>query len=301
MKKCRTIIKFIVFCTLISLIFLPTYILADVGNINRYDGSDGFGSFFDFNSFSGNDNLSYYDPSYISYSGQSYDLIFTVIFIFIIVVISILYKMYKTKKMGEFPNPDNVPNFYDETKYIGQLIRKNDVNFSDEKFISWVKTVFIKLQQAWTDRNWHIIRPFESNELFEQHSIQLQEYIDNGKINVIENISVEYAQIINYRIDGDMEIIVIELQAVMNDYVIDEITKKILDGDKTRDWHMKYKMVFARKNGVKTQTLTSNKSTTNCPNCGAPTQITSSGQCEYCCSIITTGEHDWVLTKLEKL
>ena len=40
-------------------------------------------------------------------------------------------------------------------------------------------------------------------------------------------------------------------------------------------------------------------STTNCPNCGAPTQITSAGQCEYCGSVITTGEHDWVLSGLE--
>ena len=39
--------------------------------------------------------------------------------------------------------------------------------------------------------------------------------------------------------------------------------------------------------------------TISCPNCGAPTKITSSGKCEYCGSIITTGEHGWVLDKLE--
>ena len=36
----------------------------------------------------------------------------------------------------------------------------------------------------------------------------------------------------------------------------------------------------------------------NCPNCGAPTEITSSGKCEYCKSIITTGDHDWVLSDI---
>ena len=39
----------------------------------------------------------------------------------------------------------------------------------------------------------------------------------------------------------------------------------------------------------------------NCPNCGAPTQITSSGKCEYCGSIITTGEHSWALSNLERI
>ena len=54
-----------------------------------------------------------------------------------------------------------------------------------------------------------------------------------------------------------------------------------------------------RKAGVKTKEGTADTNTTNCPNCGAPTKITSSGKCEYCGSIITTGEHDWVLSGLE--
>ena len=62
---------------------------------------------------------------------------------------------------------------------------------------------------------------------------------------------------------------------------------------------MKYIMTFIRTAGVKTSVGTSNKSTTNCPNCGAPTQITSAGQCEYCDSVITTGEHDWVLSDIK--
>ena len=42
-------------------------------------------------------------------------------------------------------------------------------------------------------------------------------------------------------------------------------------------------------------------STKFCPYCGAPTEITSSGKCEYCGSVITTGEHSWALSNLEKI
>ncbi|HHZ05450.1 MAG TPA: hypothetical protein GX401_01475 [Clostridiales bacterium] len=38
-----------------------------------------------------------------------------------------------------------------------------------------------------------------------------------------------------------------------------------------------------------------------CPHCGAPLQITSSGKCEYCGSIVTTGEFDWVLSDLDSV
>ena len=37
----------------------------------------------------------------------------------------------------------------------------------------------------------------------------------------------------------------------------------------------------------------------NCPNCGAPLNMTSAGKCEYCGSIVSTGVHDWVLSDLE--
>ena len=163
------------------------------------------------------------------------------------------------------------------------------------------REVFIKIQQAWSERNWKIIRPFETEELFSQHSAQLEEYIKNGRINKIEKINVKYCKLRNFEVDGDKEVLTIELCAIMRDYVIDEKTNKVLESDPNRDWRMKYIMTFNRKHGVKTNAGVSNKSTTNCPNCGAPTEITSAGQCEYCGSVITTGEHDWVLSDIRSI
>ena len=85
----------------------------------------------------------------------------------------------------------------------------------------------------------------------------------------------------------------------MRDYIIDEKTKQVLEGNKDQDVYMTYRLTFMRKAGVKTKEGTSQISTTNCPNCGAPVQITTSGQCEFCGSVITTGEHDWVLSSLQ--
>ena len=74
----------------------------------------------------------------------------------------------------------------------------------------------------------------------------------------------------------------------------------------TADYNYHYKLYLIsvshttkeRTKGTKTQVEDEIK-TTNCPNCGAPTKITSAGRCEYCDSIILTGEHGWVLANLE--
>ncbi len=181
---------------------------------------------------------------------------------------------------------------------VAQNIQTNDPNFSEDAFIGWAREVFMKIQQAWNDRDWKVIRPFETQELFNQHNQQLEEYIKNNKINKIEKISIRYCGLKSYRVDGDKEVLVVELHATMRDYVVDAKTNEVLESDPNRNWFMKYDMTFNRKKGVLTEAGRSNKSTTNCPNCGAPTEITSSGQCEYCKSIITTGEHDWVLSNI---
>ena len=302
----KTILKIIGICFLFVLVFalvlsLSPTVFADAGNSNRYDTSSSSSS---------------------SSDGDSYLLNWIIYFLFemfgplpgIILCIILLIVFGYLKKTGKLKNIQNSINstitsnysesfnqIVDNTISVSEQIRQIDPEFSSDNFLAWTREVFFKIQQAWTDRNWKVIRPFESNELFNIHNSQLNEYIKKHRINVVEKINISNATLREFRQDGDKEVLVVELHAVMRDYVIDEKTKKVLESNPNKDWYMKYLMTFNRKKGVLTKAGTSNKSTTNCPNCGAPTEITSSGQCEYCDSVITTGEHDWVLSDIHSI
>ena len=141
--------------------------------------------------------------------------------------------------------------------------------------------------------------PFEKEELFNQHKTQIDGYIKNGRINVIERININNAHFFEYKRDNQYEYLTVYIKARMVDYIKDENTNQVLKGDPNRDCFPRYLFTFMRKKGVVTDAAVSNKSTTNCPNCGAPTQITSSGMCEYCGSVITTGDYDWVLSDIQ--
>ena len=156
------------------------------------------------------------------------------------------------------------------------------------------------MQTAWTARDIETIRTFESKDLFEQHSTQLNEYIKNNKINVVERVSVSYAAITDYKVDGSKETITVRLNAKMKDYIIDANTKALLEGNKDTYWNMSYNLKFTRTLGRKTQNGTEVK-TTSCPSCGAPTEVTSSGKCKYCGNVIVTDDHDFVLSSLESI
>lgn len=277
----------------------------DVGNYNDYGGGGGGG--YSGGGYSGGGHSS-------SGSGDFGWLILflfrnppaLIVVIVVVIIFAILISKSK-KKGGTFTPTAPSPGGYsptggmpgDFTPAITAAICQIDPNFSADTFITWSKDVFITLQQAWTARDWTTIRPLEKEELFEQHNRQLQEYIRNKKINIIERINVGQTHLHKYERDAQYEYLTVYMATRMVDYIIDENTRQILKGDPNKDCYMNYLLTFMRKTGVKSREGTDKSVAKNCPNCGAPLQVTSSGKCDYCGSIITTGDFDWVLAKMD--
>lgn len=283
--------KIIVFAIIIlaCLILLSNISFADVGSFESY--SSGRSSSHSGSSYSG------------SSGGGSFFLFTSPTGIIIFIIIAVIYEIYRRSNGGNqstfTPNPNASTSRKTEDQIVSE-IQAHDELFNKEEIIAWSKDLFVRLQQAWSKRDWSEIRVFETNTLFEQHKNQLQGYIDNGTINVMDRICVNYANLYDYRVSGDKEILVIKLNSRMQDYIINAETKKVIQGDPKIERTNSYLLTFERKLGVKTKPGTTKVNTTNCPNCGAPTLITSAGRCDYCGSVITTGEYNWCLSNLER-
>ena len=297
MKIIKRIILLIILILIIS-----TNTFADVGSFEDYDSGS------DWDSDWGSSWDSDYDSDWGSSSSGSYmpiyfggDIGFYLLIVFIAIVIAIIKSKSKSKNNLSTINLSNIKqtNVY-EDKLVENKIKQVDPEFNSEEFQSFAKEVFIKLQNAWTDRDWEKIRPFESEELFEQHKAQLEGYIRNNQINVMERICVNWVHFLTFEQYAGNDILKIDLNSRMGDYIIDANTKKVLKGDKTKEYYHTYTLTFIRTTGTLSKQGENMLKTTNCPNCGAPTTITSSGRCEYCNSVITTTNHGWVLSNLTR-
>lgn len=303
-RKLMVMITLVIMTVAVVFLFSGNDIHADVGNNHRYGGDSG-GSSSSSSDYGGSSSS---DGSF----GYLLILLFQMFgpfgFIVIGIILLVLYFYIRSKSNG---NPFNImkntssnmnsasTKAIDENLIIGEIMAE-DPDFSADEFKQFASECFVTLQSAWTERDWSSIRPFESETLFNMHNRQLQEYINNGTINVMEHVNVKSTKIISRDVQGDKEVVSIALDAVMRDYIIDDKTKAVVEGNKTKDFYTTYRLEFIRTLGVKT--VTGKKlTTTNCPNCGAPTAITSSGRCEYCDSVITTGDYSWVLNELTTL
>lgn len=314
-KKIKSMIIAIVFIIITT---ITSHSFADVGSFESYDsGSSWSSSSSDYGSSSWSSS-DYDSPSWSSSDygssksssnygkGSSFGDFLGEMITFAILIAILIYIAKKSKRNPPYMSKQqgiNTPNvtFYENEEDIANKIKAIDANFNREEFLAWSKDVFVKLQMAWTKRDWEEIRLYETNELFEQHKTQLQEYINNGTINVMDRICVNYAKLNKFYQTSDKDILKIALNSSMVDYIKDEKTGNVLKGNtETRLTHT-YILTFVRKRGVLTQAGGPKVASANCPNCGAPTKVALAGKCEYCGSLIKIEDHGWVLSNLERM
>ncbi|HEY7980373.1 MAG TPA: TIM44-like domain-containing protein [Candidatus Eremiobacteraceae bacterium] len=176
-------------------------------------------------------------------------------------------------------------------------IKLRDPNFDERAFLDRAQTAFFKLQQAWTARNQDLARDVMSDALYERHKMQTDQLIAAHQIDMLENIVIGSARIIDVHPGLAYDSISVAFTASMTDYTIDEQTKQMVSGDRYQQTFTEIWAFIRRADARSIVGATATAST--CPNCGAPLHTTG-GKCDYCGSYPRTTSSDWVVDTIEQ-
>ena len=189
-------------------------------------------------------------------------------------------------------------NLPDRTSQIEQIIKQDDPNFTADDFTAFAKNVYIDIQNAWCKRDLTPVRPVMHTNLYNTTQKQVQSKIEQKVIYHYESIAINTAYLTSFVRDEQYEYLTVYLNARFIDYQTNEESGAIIRGDKNTRWDFRYKMKFMRSVGMKSNDANASEYETghNCPNCGAPLEMSSSGQCAYCGSVVSTGQYSWVLS-----
>jgi uncharacterized Zn finger protein (UPF0148 family) len=184
------------------------------------------------------------------------------------------------------------PNF----SAIQAEFEKNNPQFSWGQFQERARLIFNELQAAWSSMNWERARPHETDNIFQMHQYWIDAYRRQKLRNVVENAAVTAIQPVKIQEDAFYQGITLRIWAQGLDYTIDE-NGRILSGSNRnlRQWSEYW--TFIRNKQAKSGEAHTDL---NCPNCGSPLRVNASGICEFCGGKITSGEFDWVLSKIEQ-
>jgi hypothetical protein len=184
------------------------------------------------------------------------------------------------------------PNFQE----IRAEFEKNNPTFSWGEFQARARLIFDELQGAWSTLNWERARPHETDNLFQMHQYWIDAYKRQHLRNVLDQCRVTALQPVKIKEDQFYNAITLRIGAEGYDYTVDE-SGKVVSGSKNKLRNWSEYWTFIRSRNAKPAAA---RADLNCPNCGAPLKVNNSGVCEFCGGKITSGDFDWVLSKIEQ-
>lgn len=173
---------------------------------------------------------------------------------------------------------------------------RNNPNFSWALFQARARLIFDELQAAWSTLDWERARPHETDNIFQMHQYWIEAYKRQGLRNVLDQCVITAMQPVKFAEDAFYNSITLRLGARGYDYTVDA-SGRVMSGsrDRLRSWSEYW--TFIRNRQAKAAAA---RADLNCPNCGAPLQVNVSGICRFCGGKITSGEFDWVLSRIEQ-
>ncbi|MET0066004.1 MAG: Tim44-like domain-containing protein [Candidatus Thiodiazotropha sp.] len=119
-------------------------------------------------------------------------------------------------------------------KSLLKQIAQNDPMWDLDHLKARIEQIYFKVQQAWRDRNQEIARDCMSLRLYTKHKNQTDDMLQRGIRNVMENINLVEAKIVevlDYR-DDTRDAFWALVEGSMIDYTIEESSGRVIDGER---------------------------------------------------------------------
>lgn len=289
--------NFLILLLVLALFTTAGSALADAGGYagdsdfggSDFGGSSGWGSDWDSGS-------SYSGGYYVGGGGGGGSPSFVTVIVIIAIVIYIISRYGKNRHRsvpGGAPVSSPVMN---RPVDLSKLYEK-DPDFSPEAFLEMVSNMYVKLQNSWESKDWEPMRMLMTDALYSQFANQLEELKQNRQTNHVDRIAVLGTRITGYSQTDRNDVINVEVKSRIVDWVTDDTTGNIVRGSNTRELFMTYEYTLIRSLGVKTE-VKEGETRSVCKACGAPILLNQSNRCEFCGTLMSSDEFNWVISAI---
>lgn len=176
-----------------------------------------------------------------------------------------------------------------------------DPNFNEEALREKLSNLYVQMQNAWTDDQFEVMRPYISQDLYGRFEENLNQLTSQGKINFVDRIAVLGVTFDGWYEEGGNDYICAQLRTRIVDYVTDG-SGKVVSGSDTAECFMVYRWILQRDCEARGASLAGGGvSAVNCPHCSAVLNINSTAKCPYCGNVVVIDSNDWVIASIQVL
>jgi hypothetical protein len=181
-----------------------------------------------------------------------------------------------------------------DTRLAG--IQAADPEVSAASLNARLTLIYGELVTAWANNDLEPVRGLVSDGLYDYLDYWIQAYRTQGLRNQLVDMRITRTELAKVVRDRWYDAITIRLWATGRDFVIDENSRRVVRGSRSRERPYSEYWTLIRSSGRRGPV----KHDRSCGNCGAPLAVTMAGACNYCGAHVTSGEFDWILSKIEQ-
>jgi hypothetical protein len=159
-----------------------------------------------------------------------------------------------------------------------------------------LQLIYNELNPAWTALDLSPVRGYVSDGLFDYLQYWIAAYRHQGLRNQLRDMRLTRWQLVKVVRDKHFDAVTFRIWGSGRDFTVRQDTGAVVGGNPDADRDYSEYWTLIRGAGVRGAPRTDK----NCPNCAAPLAVNMAGECNHCGAKITSGEFDWVLSKIEQ-
>ncbi|HVV83879.1 MAG TPA: TIM44-like domain-containing protein, partial [Kofleriaceae bacterium] len=171
----------------------------------------------------------------------------------------------------------------------------DDPALTRQALLARLSMIYTQLNEAWAKNDLSAVRPYVSDGLYDYLSYWMDAYRTQGLTNRLENMHITDVEVAKVARDRWYDATTIRLWASGLDYVVRK-NGTLVRGSKNRERPYSEYWTLVRSAARRGPA----NSAPTCSNCGAPAKVGMGGACEFCGAHVTSGEFDWVLSRIEQ-
>jgi uncharacterized Zn finger protein (UPF0148 family) len=159
-----------------------------------------------------------------------------------------------------------------------------------------LQLIYDELNRAWTALDLAPVRGYVSDGLFDYLQYWIAAYRHQGLRNELRGMRLTRWELAKVVHDRHYDAVTFRIWATGRDFTVRQDGGEVVGGNPDADRAYSEYWTLIRGAGVRGAPRTDK----SCPNCGAPLAVNMAGECNHCGAKITSGEFDWVLSKIEQ-
>ncbi|HEY6320767.1 MAG TPA: TIM44-like domain-containing protein, partial [Thermoanaerobaculia bacterium] len=175
-------------------------------------------------------------------------------------------------------------------------LQQADPASGEQPLAARLQLIYTELNPAWTALDLRPVRGFVSDGLFDYLQYWIAAYQHQGLSNQLRDMRLTRRQLAKVVRDRHYDAVTFRIWASGRDFTVRQANGEVVGGNPNADRDYSEYWTLIRGAAVRGAP----RADKNCPNCGAPLEVNMAGQCTHCDAKITSGEFDWVLSKIEQ-